>query len=96
MAIIAAFGVVLTAGYILWMIQRVYLGKQREEYAHFPEANGLELTILAPFAVLAIALGILPQQTVFNFMNGTLGQITSLFNRHGETVQAVMQQMTAG
>jgi len=96
MAVLAAFGVVLTAGYILWMIQRVYLGKQREEYAHFPEATGLELFILAPFAVLAIALGVLPQQTLFNFMNGTLDQITQLFGQHADVVQGMVRAASGG
>jgi len=72
MAVLAAAGVILTAGYILWLIQRVYLGKVREEYAKFPEATGRELFVLAPFAVLAIVLGILPKQALFDFMNGTL------------------------
>ncbi|MCP4245842.1 MAG: NADH-quinone oxidoreductase subunit M [bacterium] len=72
MAVVAAAGVILTAGYILWLIQRVYLGKPREEYAGFPEATGREMFILAPFGLLAIVLGILPKQTLFNFMNGTL------------------------
>jgi NADH-quinone oxidoreductase subunit M len=80
MAVIAAFGVVLTAAYILWMIQRVYLGKVRPEYAGFPEVTAREIFILTPFAVLAIALGILPEQTLFRFMNGTLVQITGLLN----------------
>ena len=71
-AIIAAAGVILTAGYILWMIQRVYLGKEKEEYKGFPEATSREIFVLAPFAVLAILLGILPKQTLFDFMNGTL------------------------
>ncbi len=78
MAVIAAIGVVLTAGYILWMLQRVYLGRQREEYAGFPEATAREVFILTPFAVLAIALGVLPYQTLFQFMNGTLENITKL------------------
>ena len=72
LAILASSGVILTAGYILWLIQRVYLGKVRPEYADFPEATGRELFILAPLAALAIVLGILPMQTLFNFMNGTL------------------------
>jgi NADH-quinone oxidoreductase subunit M len=75
MAIVAAFGVVLTAGYILWMIQRVYLGKEREDYKGFADADAREVFILAPMAVLAIALGVLPMQTLFNFMNGTLNQM---------------------
>ena len=77
-AIIAASGVILTAGYILWLIQRVYLGKAKPEYAHFPEATARELFVLAPFGVLAIVLGVLPKQTLFDFMNGTLNNILAL------------------
>ncbi len=71
-AIAAAAGVILTAGYILWMLQRVYLGKERAEYREFPDANAREILILAPMAVLAIALGILPQQTLLDFVTGAL------------------------
>lgn len=72
MAVLAAFGVVLTAGYILWVIQRVYLGKVRDEYKDFPEATGREMLVLAPLGALCVILGILPKQTLFDFMNGTL------------------------
>jgi NADH-quinone oxidoreductase subunit M len=77
MAILAAFSVILTAGYILWCIRRVYLGKEREEYMGYPDASGREMGILVPFAVLCIALGILPAQTVFNWTNGTLNHVLS-------------------
>jgi NADH-quinone oxidoreductase subunit M len=72
MAILAAAGVILTAGYILWLIRRVYLGKERDEYKGFSDTSPREAFILIPMAVLCIALGILPMQTVFNFTNGTL------------------------
>jgi len=72
MAIIAASAVILTAGYILWLIRRVYLGKEKDEYAGFPDAEPRETFILVPFAVLCIAMGIFPMQTVFNYANGTL------------------------
>ncbi len=81
MAVVAAFGVILTAGYILWLIQRVYLGKVREEYAGFQEATSREMLILAPFGALAIVLGILPKQTLFNFMNGTLDLMVAHIDR---------------
>ncbi len=72
MAVLAASAVVLTAGYILWLIRRVYLGREREEYQSFPDVSARETMILVPMAVLSIALGIFPMQTVFNFTNGTL------------------------
>ncbi len=88
MAIIAAFGVVLTAGYILWVIQRVYLGKVREEYKAFPEASFREMFVLVPLGVLAILLGVLPSQTLFNFMDGTLYNLL-------DHVQSVTHTITA-
>jgi len=72
MAIISAASVILTAGYILWLVRRVYLGAEREEYKGFPDVSAREMFILVPLAGLCIALGILPMQTVFNFTNGTL------------------------
>ncbi len=72
MAILAASGVILTAGYILWLIRRVYLGREKEEYAGYSDASARETFILVPMAVLCIALGVLPMQTVFNYTNGTL------------------------
>jgi NADH-quinone oxidoreductase subunit M len=72
MAIIAASGVILTAGYILWLIRRVYLGKEKEEYAGYSDASPRETFILVPMAILCIAMGVFPMQTVFNFTNGTL------------------------
>ncbi len=87
MAVIAAFGVVLTAAYILWMIQRVYLGKLREEYAHYPDATARETAILVPMAILAIFLGILPKYT-FDLMNGTIDDLVHVV---GPSVQHVIE-----
>ena len=72
MAILAASGVILTAGYILWLIRRVYLGKEREEYRGYSDATSRESLILIPMAILCIVLGVFPKQTVFDFTNGTL------------------------
>ncbi len=74
MAVIAAFGAILTAAYILWMIQRVYLGKKQEQYADFPDVTARETAILIPMAALAIFMGVLPKYT-FDLMNGTLNDI---------------------
>jgi NADH-quinone oxidoreductase subunit M len=87
MAILAATGVILTAGYILWMIQRVYLGPSRPEYADYPDADAREVAILLPMAVLAIFMGVWPQST-FNLMNGTLNQI---IEHVGTVVQVAAQ-----
>jgi hypothetical protein len=36
--------------------------------------------ILVPFTVLALVLGVLPSQSLFRFMNGTLDQIVGLLS----------------
>ena len=91
MAVLAAFGVVLTAGYILWLIQRVYLGKVREEYKGFPEATGREMLVMAPLGTLCVVLGVLPKQSLFNFMNGTLNLMLEHIGSAGSSVMAAAQ-----
>lgn len=78
LTIIAASGVILTAGYILWAVQRVFLGQEQPQYAALPEINAREISVMAPLGVLAIVLGILPWHTVFVFMSGTLNHILAL------------------
>ena len=88
-AVIAATGVILTAAYILWMIQRVYLGKLREEYAQYPDATARETAILIPMAALAIFMGIMPQ-CVFGLMNGSLAALFDVVKAAGSSVAMVV------
>ena len=59
LAIPAVLSVILTAGYLLWTWQRVFLGTNPATAA-FPDLSAREFVVLAPFVILAIALGILP------------------------------------
>ena len=69
LAIVAASVVILTAGYILWTIQRVYLGPEYKG----PHADALtpmtrrEVAIAAPLLALAILFGVYPQ-ALFDYM----------------------------
>ncbi len=60
LAIIAASAVVLTAGYMLWMLQRVWLGPVNEKYAGLPDMNWREIVTLVPLTVIVIVLGVYP------------------------------------
>ena len=71
LAIISCFGMILTAGYMLWTIQRVFFGPERSEYKDFPEITPREITVLAPLAVMAVALGVMPTLFFFMFTNQT-------------------------
>ncbi len=58
-AILAALTVVITAAYILWTLQRVYLGTN-DAYKNFPDMDLREVLCAMPLVVLAIALGVAP------------------------------------
>ncbi|MBO8141541.1 MAG: NADH-quinone oxidoreductase subunit M [Firmicutes bacterium] len=58
LVVIGALGLVITAGYHLWMMQRVLMGEPRGE-AH-QDITGRELVVAAPLMVLTVLLGVLP------------------------------------
>jgi NADH-quinone oxidoreductase subunit M len=60
LAVAAASAVVLTAAYILWMLQRVWLGPVNEKYASLPDLTTRELVTLVPLAIIVVVLGIHP------------------------------------
>jgi len=64
MTVIAAIGVVLTAAYLLWMMQRVFFGPLNERYKGYPDINGREIFTLAPLTVMVIAFGVYPQPLI--------------------------------
>jgi NADH-quinone oxidoreductase subunit M len=77
-AVVAAAGVILTAGYILWTLQRVFLGVSTaaaghghgHEHGHgdeLPDITRRELLCVVPLLVLAILLGVYPN-LLFSFM----------------------------
>src|SRR4030095_16386267 len=57
-SVISCLGVVLTAGYMLWTMQRVFLGREQ--------------VVLVPLTVMAILLGVLPWAFFFIFTNSTV------------------------
>ena len=79
LAIIAASGVILTAGYILWTLQRVYLGSEYKgpHAEEIKPINGREVSVAAVLLVAAIGLGCFPKQTMFWMMEKST---TSLAN----------------
>jgi NADH-quinone oxidoreductase subunit M len=64
--ILTAFGVVgtlLTAGYFLWMLQRVNLGRPKEEWeGHgFKDVLPLEWIAWAPLLIAILVVGVYPR-----------------------------------
>jgi len=74
--VLGAVGTVLTAGYMLWMLQKVNLGEPNEEWVghEFHDVDRYELTAWVPLIVLIVVIGFFPK---FIF-NSTTEVVTSL------------------
>jgi NADH-quinone oxidoreductase subunit M len=62
---------VITAAYLVWTWQRVYLGLNPDT-AKFPELSAREFLVLFPLTVLAILLGVLPGYLVFQWLEPSI------------------------
>jgi NADH-quinone oxidoreductase subunit M len=58
--IIAISGVVLTAGYILWMLQQAFYGPVKPEYDGVKDADGLEKVYMWVLVAVIILVGVYP------------------------------------
>ncbi|GBD00240.1 NADH-quinone oxidoreductase subunit M [bacterium HR17] len=56
----AVIGIVITAAYFLWTIQRMFLGEPKDEYRNFPDMNLQEHLSLWPLVVLTFFVGVYP------------------------------------
>ncbi|MBT8250156.1 MAG: NADH-quinone oxidoreductase subunit M [Acidimicrobiia bacterium] len=61
--VIGAIGTVLTAGYLLWMLQKVNLGEPKAEWAsvELHDVERTELLAWVPLLVAIVALGVYPK-----------------------------------
>ncbi len=78
LAIPAILATVLTAGYLLWTWQRVFLGANPNTAA-YPDVNQREGIILLVFVLLAVALGVFPQFLLLTWVEPSVtGLVESL------------------
>ena len=75
LAIISAFVVILTAAYILWALQRVYLGAEYKgpHEEDLKPINSRELCVAIPLVFLAILFGVYPK-LILRYMDATIDQ----------------------
>ena len=77
---LAAFGLVLGAGYFLWTLQRMFFGKfwvrQYEEILR--DLTTREKIMLYPLAILALIFGLFPN-LIFNVTGLSLAELVKLF-----------------
>ena len=58
--VLAVLGIVLAAGYILWMMERTFFGNRRERFANITDASLVEAAPLALMVICIIGIGVYP------------------------------------
>ncbi len=88
LTIIATLGIVLTAAYMLWTLQRVFLGQPNEKWSTLPDINGRELFTLVPLAVVVLVLGIYPS-LLLDLMTSSLNHLVEFVKQGGGAIALV-------
>ncbi len=57
---LAVFGIVITAGYILWTLQRVFFGPQTQRFADIGDATPVEMIPMAALVISIMVVGVYP------------------------------------
>jgi NADH-quinone oxidoreductase subunit M len=77
LTIVAVITIVLTAAYMLWVLQRVFLGSLPEKWKDITDMNTRELAMLVPLAIIVVFLGIYPAP-MLDLMNTSLNHLAGL------------------
>ncbi len=68
--ILAMFGIVITAGYILWMVQRVFFGPDKPRFADIRDATLIEQAPVVALIASVMVVGIYPAFVTDYFRTG--------------------------
>jgi NADH-quinone oxidoreductase subunit M len=82
LVLISVIGLVLTAAFLLWSIQRVFLGKLNPKYAGYGDMSAREVFCQAPLLFLCVALGIFPSY-LLDWMEPSVEQIVAFLKTAG-------------
>jgi len=85
LTIIAAMTIVLTAAYMLWVLQRVFLGTLPEKWRDLTDMDGREMIMLLPLAAIVIFLGIYPSP-VLDLMNSSINYLADILHHSANSV----------
>jgi NADH-quinone oxidoreductase subunit M len=60
LVVISVLGIVFTAAFLLYAMQRVFLGQPNEKYRGLPDINFREMVCQVPLLLLCLILGVMP------------------------------------
>lgn len=70
-AIVSTLGILLGAGYMLWALQRVYLGPLNEKWSGLKDLGTREYLMFVPLTIIIIFLGVYPSPMI-KLMNASV------------------------
>ncbi|HTR70390.1 MAG TPA: NADH-quinone oxidoreductase subunit M [Mycobacteriales bacterium] len=82
-AVVATFGIILAAVYVLWMIQRTIHGPVAPAVAGFKDLSLRETWIIAPVMAVIVALGVYPKP-ILDIINPSVEQTNSVVRPEGD------------
>jgi len=77
--VISTLGIILGAGYMLWALQRVYLGKFNEKWEGIRDLDLREYAMLAPLTIIVIFLGVYPS-AMLDLMNTSVNTMVQFMH----------------
>jgi len=77
MTVFGAATAILTAGYLLWTFQRIYLGPVNDKYVGLPDLSLREAFTLIPLGAIVLILGVYPH-AVLDLLNTSLVHLNQL------------------
>jgi NADH-quinone oxidoreductase subunit M len=80
--VLAVLGIVLAAGYILWMMERSFFGIRRERFAHLTDASLIEAVPLVLLVISIVGIGVYPSLLTEVFRSG-LEPMVAILNGGG-------------
>jgi len=79
---LAVLGIILAAGYILWMVERSFFGPSRDRFADISDASFVEAVPLAVLVITIVGVGVYPALLTDVFQVG-LDPMVAMFNGGG-------------
>lgn len=75
--VLALFGLLIGAAYLLWMFKRMFFGEVNPEVKEYEDMTKLEVTYMVPLCIAVIVFGIFPSP-ILNMMKASVGSLVSL------------------
>jgi NADH-quinone oxidoreductase subunit M len=79
LTVISTAGIVLGAGYMLWAMQRVYLGKLNEKWEGLKDLDLREYAMLVPLSLIVIFLGVYPS-AMLDLINSSVNSMVKFMD----------------